>query len=208
MKTLSRWAVALLLPLFVSVSACAEGYEQGKQYTELSNPQPTSSADKIEVVELFWYGCPHCHSLEPHIQKWLSTKPDDVEFVRMPAILSNRWELLAKAYYTAELLDVVDKTHVALFEALHTKKIKIDDEAALQKFFVSQGVSAEDFKKTFNSFAVNIKINNARQMTRRYATSGVPLLVVNGKYSTSQSMARGSEAAIKVVNYLIEKERI
>ena len=82
-------------------------------------------------------------------------------------------------------------------------KIKINDEAAVQKFFVSQGVSAEDFKKTFNSFAVNIKVNNARQMTRRYASSGVPMLVVNGKYATSQSMAHGSEAAIKVVNYLM-----
>ena len=208
MKTASRWAIALLLPLFVSVTACAEeGYEQGKQYTELSNPQPTSSEDKIEVVELFWYGCPHCENLEPYIQKWLASKPDDVEFVRLPAILSKRWELLAKAYYTAELLDVLDKTHGALFEALHKKNIKINDEAALQKFFVSQGVSAEDFKNTFNSFAVNVKINNARQMTRRYATSGVPMLVINGKYSTSQRMAHGSEEAIKVVNYLIEKER-
>ena len=207
MKTVSRWIVAALLPMLISLTACADDYTQGKQYTELSNPQPTSSSDKIEVVELFWYGCPHCQKLEPYIQEWLASKPDDVEFVRLPAVLSKRWELLAKAYYTAELLGVLDKTHVALFDALHNKKIKINDEVALQNFFVSQGVSAEEFKKTFDSFAMNIKINNARQMTRRYAATGVPMLVINGKYSTSQSMAQGSEGAIKVVNYLIEKER-
>ena len=207
MKTVTKWIVALLFPMFISLTACAEGYKQGQDFVELSNPQPTSSGDKIEVVELFWYGCPHCHNLEPYLEKWLESKPEDVEFVRMPAILSSRWELLAKAYYTAELLGIVDKTHVALFEAIHKENRKITDEAAVQDFFVSQGVSASDFKNTFNSFAVNVKINHARQMSRRYAISGVPNLIVNGKYSTTQSMARGSEGVIRVVNYLIEQER-
>jgi thiol:disulfide interchange protein DsbA len=121
--------------------------------------------------------------------------------------VSERWELLAKAYYTAELLGVLDKTHEALFEALHEEKRKIVDEAALQEFFVSRGVSAEEFKSTINSFAVNVKINNARLMTRRYALTGVPTMIVNGKYSTSPGMARGNEAVIKIVNYLVGKER-
>jgi len=207
MKTVTRCIVTLLLPMLVSITACAETYTQGQDYIELSNPQPTSSGDRIEVVELFWYGCPHCFHLEPYIEEWLASKPDDVEFVRMPAIVSDRWELLAKAYYTAELLGVLDKTHEALFEAIHEKKRKIDNKAALQRFFVSMGVSAEDFKNTFNSFAMNVKINNAKQMTRRYAITGVPTMIVNGKYSTSPGMARGNEAVIKVVNYLVGKER-
>jgi len=207
MKTVTRWVVALLLPMFFSVTACAEAYTQGQDYVELSNPQPTSSGDRIEVVELFWYGCPHCYHLEPYMEDWAANKPDDVEFVRMPAIVSKRWVLLAKAYYTAELLGVVDKIHVALFEAIHKDKRKIDDETALRDFFVEQGVSAEDFKNTFNSFAVNVKINNAKQMSRRYAITGVPTIIVNGKYSTSPGMARGNEGVIKVINYLVEKER-
>ncbi len=207
MKTATRWIMALLLPMLVSITACAEGFTQGQDYIELSNPQPTSTGDKIEVVELFWYGCSHCYKLEPVLQDWLASKPDDVEFVRIPAILGKRWELLAKAYYTAELLGVVDKIHPALFETIHKNNNKINDEAALQAFFVAQGVSAEDFKNTFNSFAVNVKINNASQMSRRYAITGVPTIVVNGKYSTSMGMARGDKNIIKVMNYLIEQER-
>ena len=207
MKTVTRWVVALLIPMFVSISASAEGFTQGQDYIELSNPQPTSTGDKIEVVELFWYGCSHCYQLEPYIQEWLASKPDDVEFVRIPGIVSKRWELLAKAYYTAELLGVLDKTHDTLFEVINKEHRKITDEAALQDFFVEQGVSAEEFKSTINSFAVNVKINNAKQMSRRYAITGVPTLVVNGKYRTGLGMARGSKNAIKVVNYLIEQER-
>jgi thiol:disulfide interchange protein DsbA len=193
--------------MLVSMTACADAYTQGQDYIELSNPQPTSSGDKIEVVELFWYGCPHCYHLDPFLEDWVASKPDDVEFVRMPAILGKRWGLLAKGYYTAELLGVVDKIHPALFEAIHEDKKKINDEAALQDFFVAHGVSAEDFKNTFNSFAVNVKANNARQMTRRYAITGVPTIIVNGKYSTSPGLARSNEGVIKVMNYLVEKER-
>lgn len=207
MKTVSRWIAALLLPMFVSLTACAEAYTPGKEYVELSNPQPTSSGDKIEVVELFWYGCPHCYHLEPSLEKWLASKPDDVEFVRMPAILGKNWELLARAYYVAELLGIEDKIHSPLFKALHEQNRKITTEAALRDFFVSQGVSASDFKKTFDSFAMNAKINHASQMTRRYVITGVPAIIVNGKYSTGLGLARGNEAVIKVVNYLVEKER-
>jgi len=207
MKAITKWAVALLIPMLVTSTASAEGFTQGQDYVELSSPQPTSTGDKIEVVELFWYGCPHCFKLEPYIEDWLASKPDDVGFVRIPGIASKRWELLAKAYYTAELLGVLDKTHMALFKVIHEGKKKITDEAALQDFFVEQGVSVEDFKSTINSFAMNVKINNAKQMSRRYAITGVPTLVVNGKYRTSLGMARGSKNVIKVVNYLIEQER-
>jgi thiol:disulfide interchange protein DsbA len=198
---------ALMLPMFVSMTACADAYTQGQDYVDLSTPQPTSSGDKIEVVELFWYGCPHCYHLDPFLEKWQASKPDDVVFVRMPAVLGKRWGLLAKAYYTAELLGIIDKIHPALFEALHEEKIKINDEAAVQDFFAAQGVSAEDFNHTVNSFAVTVKVNNAKQMTRRYSLTGVPTIIVNGKYSTSPGMARGNQRIIKVMNYLIEKER-
>ncbi len=207
MKIVTRWMFALMLPMLVSMTACADAYTQGQDYIELSNPQPTTSGEKIEVVELFWYGCPHCYHLDPFLEEWVASKPDDVEFVRMPAVLGKRWVLLAKAYYTAELLGNLDKIHLALFKALHEDKNKINDEAAVQDFFVDQGVSAEDFKNTFNSFAVNVKVNNAKQMTRRYTITGVPTMIVNGKYSTSPGLARSNEGVIKVMNYLIEKER-
>jgi len=207
MKSTINWLFVFLL-LFLSFQVTAEGYTEGVQYKRLPTPQPTASQDKIEVVELFWYGCPHCFDLEPHLGKWLEGKPDDVEFVRLPAIVGPRWELLAQAYFTAEVLGVMDRIHRPLFEALHLKQRKINDEAALRDFFVEQGVSEKDFKNTFHSFAVAVKMNNAKLMTRRYAITGVPALIINGKFRTSGSDAGGNENTIKVVDYLIKQERL
>jgi len=208
MKILSRWLMILLIP-FYSLTACAaENYAEGKEYTRLISPQPTSTGDRIEVVELFWYGCPHCYHLEPFVENWLKNKPDDVAFVRLPAILGANWELLAKAYYTAELLGALDKTHRALFDAIHEQRAKMTNESMVRAFFMQQGVSAGDFDKTFNSFAVSVKLNNARMMTRKYAITGVPTLIVNGKYSTGPSMMTGgNERVMGVVDYLVMQER-
>ena len=207
MKMLLKLLVALLLPFSVAVTAVAQDYKEGSNYLRLTKPQPTSTTEKIEVVELFWYGCSHCFDLEPHITEWLESKPEDVEFVRLPAIVGPRWEPLAKAYYTAEVLGVLDKTHPALFEAIHEKKQKFANEEQIKEFFVAQGVSAEDFKNAFNSFAVSVKMNNAKLMTRRYAITGVPTLVVNGKFSTSGKLAGGETGILKVVDYLVAQER-
>ena len=207
MKMLTRWLLVLLLPVFMATAALAAGYTEGKEYLALTSPQPTNSGDKIEVVELFWYGCPHCYQLEPVIEQWRANMPDDVEFVRMPAIVGPPWELLAKAYYTAEFLGVLDKMHLALFDYLHKDKKKITNEAQLQSFFVEQGVSKEDFKNTYTSFAVAMKVSNARLMTQRYGITGVPTIIVNGKYSTSGSLAGSNENIVKVVDYLVKQER-
>ena len=208
MKSVTTLLLAILFVLVQPGLAQAKEYQEGKEYLLLSSPQPTSTGDKVEVVELFWYGCPHCYDLEPEVQAWLKRKPDYVELVRMPAIVGPRWELLAQAYYTAEFLGIGDTMHTALFDAIHKKHMKIDDEAALQAFFVDQGVSAEDFKKTFNSFAVAVKMNNARQMTRRYKITGVPTVIVNGKYSTGAKLAGSNEGIFEVVDYLVEQEHV
>jgi thiol:disulfide interchange protein DsbA len=207
MKSITRWFSTLLATALLSGPLAAAEFSEGEQYLRLSNPQPTSAPDKIEVVELFWYGCPHCYDLEPHIQQWLETKPDDVVFVRLPAIFRQSWELLAKAFFTAELLGVQDKVHPALFHAIHDKNQKFDDEAAVQDLFREQGVPEEEFRNTFGSFAVSVKLNNAKLMTRRYAITGVPTLIVNGKFSTGGPLAGSNANIIKVVDYLVAKER-
>lgn len=206
MKTVSRWLLLVLIPL-VAGTAFAGTFTEGKEYQKLKTPQPTEAGKAVEVVELFWYGCPHCYHLEPFIHDWLQGKPDDVSFVRMPAVMGAGWELLAKAYYTAELLGVLDKVHGELFSTIHEQNKKIKDEDMLREFFVGLGVSAEDFNKTFGSFAVAVKLNNARMMTRRYGITGVPTIVVNGKYSTGASMAGSNKSLIDVINYLVEQER-
>ena len=217
MKITTKWLSAFLLPFVISTVWATANFVEGEQYTRLASPQPTSAPGKIEVVEMFSYACPHCSHMEPELEQWLKTKPDDVVFVRLPVVFRPDWELLAKAYFTAEILGVLDKTHEALFEAIHVKNQSFPDEAAMQAFFISQGVSAEDFKKTFDSFAVAVKVNNAKLMTRRYAITGVPTFIVNGKFSTSASLAGVNEKnlsvkalnerTLQVVDYLVEQER-
>jgi thiol:disulfide interchange protein DsbA len=221
MKIMTKWLSALLLPFAITATSAAADFVEGTQYTRLATPQSTSAPDKIEVVELFSYACPHCFHMEPELGKWLKAKPDDVVFVRLPVVFRPEWEVLAKAYFTAEILGVLDKTHEALFEAIHVKDQKFGDESAMQAFFVSQGVSADDFRNTFNSFAVAVKVNSAKLMSRRYAITGVPTLIVNGKFSTSATLAGGNEKdheknlsvkelnekTLEVVDYLIEQER-
>ena len=203
MKNLFKLALLLLFIPF----ARAE-FSEGVEYKLLASPQATSTGDKIEVRELFWYGCPHCFHLEPELGKWLKTRPDDVEFVRMPAILGPNWELLGRAYYTAELLEVEDRIHKPLFSYLHTDRKRIRDVEELQDFFVAQGVSEEDFQKTYNSFAVITKTRRSDQAAQLYGLTGVPAMVVNGKYMVNASLAGGSnEKMLEVVNFLIEKER-
>jgi protein dithiol oxidoreductase (disulfide-forming) len=207
MKIVTRGLMVLVLPLLMATAACAQQYTDGKEYLSLKTPQPTSTGDRIEVVELFWYGCPHCYRLDPLLENWTKTLPEDVEFIRMPAVLGPSWELYGKAFYTAELLGVTDKVHPALLEAIHKDKKKLSNVNDLKELFVAQGVSAEDFDNTFNSFAVNVKLNHAKQMTKRYAITGVPTIIINGKYSTSGSQAGSNENIIRVMDYLIVQER-
>ncbi len=206
MKKLLNTTLLLLTGLFLATAQAAD-FAEGKDYTRLSAAQPTAMPDKIEVVELFWYGCPHCYRLEPHIEEWLETRPEDVAFVRMPAVLSPRWELLARAWYTADLLGVTEQIHKPLFKAIHADRQRITSVDQLRDFFVEQGVSGEDFDSTFHSFGVAAKINRAREMTRRYQLRGVPALIINGKYRTSASEAGSHAAMIEVTNHLIEQER-
>jgi thiol:disulfide interchange protein DsbA len=182
-------------------------YDEGIDYTRLANAQPTVSPDKIEVRELFWYACPHCYHLEPQLDAWLEDQSDDVQFVRMPAILGPSWELLARAYYTAELLDVEDKIHQPLFDRIHKERKPVRSVAELKTFFVERGVPEDDFERTFQSFAVVTKTNRARQARAMYGITGVPALVVNGKYVVSAQMAGGNQQMLDIVEYLVAKER-
>ena len=181
------------------------------QYELVQPPQPTSSKDKIEVVELFWYRCPHCYHFEKneHLKNWLRNKPADVVFIQMPAVFPNdKWIPLAKAYYTAEALGVLDKVHLPLFQAIHEPpKRSMNNEKALQRLFVKHGVSEEDFTKTYNSFSIETKIRQAEGMTTRYGITGVPVIIVNGKYRLGSEKTGGYENLMKVIDYLIDKER-
>ena len=174
-------------------------------YEEISPAQPVQNPDKIEVIEFFWYGCPHCYSLEPAMQAWLKTKPANVEFIRQPAVFSDVWGKHAKAYYVAEALDVVEKVHADFFDAIQNKKQKLVTEDELAKFFAAHGVKDEDFRAAYSSFLVDSKMRQAEAIAGRYGITGVPALIVNGKYKVTASTAKSQENMINVTNQLIQQ---
>lgn len=191
----------LLVTLFLGLAA-ATGHAEDN-YTVLANPGAVEKAGMIEVREFFWYGCPHCYKLEPHIAKWLQTKAADVNFIRTPAALNPTWEANARGYYTAEALGIVEKTHEPLFQAIHVGKQQLFDQDSLTRFYAGFGADPKNFAGLYNSFAVSGKVGQSKSLAQRYQLDGVPAVVVNGKY-----LVKGeSEKVIAAINELIVKER-
>jgi thiol:disulfide interchange protein DsbA len=182
----------------------AAALEAGKQYHELPFPPPVETGAKIEVREFFWYGCPHCYSFEPALKGWLKRRPANVEFIRTPGAAPH-WLIHAQAYYAFEALGVVDRIHDPMFRAVQADRQALRDESSIAAFAGSQGVDAAGFRNAFRSFGVRMKVERARKLNDEYMVSSVPLLVVDGKYVTSPSMANGEEEAIKVLDQLIAR---
>ncbi len=193
-----------LFILLLSCSALLKAEPLG--YEPLSPAQPTHNPDKIEIIEFFWYGCPHCYSFEPLLEKWLKTLPKNVEFIRQPAVFSDLWGKHAKAYFTAEALGVVDKTHADFFDAIQNKKQNLETEEQLAKFFVAHGVNETEFHDTYNSFLVDAKMRQATTTAGRYGVTGVPAVIINGKYKTNGPLAGSHEKMLDVINQLIKQE--
>lgn len=190
--------LATVILAFAAVAAQAE-----ENYTVLANPGTVAKPGMIEVREFFWYGCSHCYKLEPHLIKWLQTKPADVVYVRTPAALNPMWETNARGYYTAEALGIVEKSHAALFQAIHVGKQQLFDMESLARFYAGFGADPKNFAGLYNSFAVSGKVGQSKALAQRYQLDGVPAVVVNGKY-----LVKGeSEKVIATLNELIVKER-
>lgn len=209
MRALARGFAALLLilPVLACAKTAPEQFQEGVQYHLINPPQPTDSApNKVEVVEVFWYGCPHCFHLEPTLLTWLKHKPANVDFVRMPAALNPNWELLARAYYAAEELGVLDKIHEPLFNAIHEQHKPMRSDSDVIAFFVAHGVREADIRSALTSFSVETKLRTARQKGERYGVTGVPAIIVNGKYRTDVGMAGSIDNLFKVVDFLVRKE--
>ncbi|ANF83006.1 disulfide bond formation protein DsbA [Acinetobacter sp. NCu2D-2] len=188
----------------VSGSSMAAQFAAGQDYTVVSNPVKIEKPGKIEVREFFWYGCPHCYKLEPHMQTWLKKLPSDVRFVRTPAAMNPLWEEGARAYYASEVLGVRQKSHLQIFHDVHARgKQTILQQQGFAKFFTRYGIPEAKFNSTFKSFAVTSKIAQAKSLAQTYQLTGVPAVVVNGKYIVQGE----DQKVVDVVNYLVEKER-
>jgi thiol:disulfide interchange protein DsbA len=194
-----------LLILLFSCSTLLKAAESAG-YETLSPAQPTNNPAKVEVIEFFWYGCPHCYDFEPLLAKWVKSQPANVEFIRQPAVFSSLWGKHAKAYFTAEALGVVDKVHNDFFEAIQVKKQKLEDEDQLAKFFAEHGVDEEQFRTAYNSFLVDTKMRQAGAIASRYGITGVPAIVINGKYKTNGPLAGSHQKMIEVMDQLVKQE--
>ncbi len=193
--------------LLVATPALSQESEfiEGGHYELLSEVQPVQTGDKIEVVEMFWYRCPHCFRLEPYLLRWLENKPENAELVPIPAILNDNWGFHARAYYTFEALGLTEQLHARFFDAIHRERKPFNTAEQLAEWAAEQGADRDAVLSTFNSFAVNNKLNFAKIMTTKYGISGVPAIIVDGKYRTSVSMAGSHDALLEVINFLIEK---
>ena len=202
MKNSARSLVSVLALMLSTYVIAAEPYKN------IVPAQPTQVAEgKIEVVEIFWYGCPHCYDFEPHVNNWVANLPEDVEFRRMPGIFSKSWVAHARAYYAAEKLGVLEQIHTPLFEALHKDRKRIFSESELKDFFESKGVDGDEFTRAYNSNEVEVKFKQAFLMGQRYKITGVPAVVVNGKYMTGAALAGSYDNLLKTMDMLVDKER-
>ena len=203
MKTICTTLLSVLL-LVSGVTANAAQPDQ-TEYQTINPPLATHSGNKIEVMEVFWYGCPHCYAFQPYLEKWLKTKPDNVEFRLMPGILNRAWVAHARAYYTAEKLGVLDKIHLQLFDAIHKDRRNIFDEDSIKAFFVQQGVDGNEFSKVYDSKEIDKKLIQAIHVQMNAKVTGVPSLIVDGRYLTSPSMTGSYKSLAHVLNSLIKK---
>jgi thiol:disulfide interchange protein DsbA len=201
MRALIR--LALFTLLFLPLAGQAQ-FLEGVEYTRVK-PQPVETGGKIEVREFFWYGCPHCYSLEPFLEKWLKTLPKNAQFVRTPAVFNERWAVHARAYYSFEALGSTAKMHPALFYAINVEKRPLNDADSLAAFVAEKGGNRQAFLDAYNSFGMQANLGRATQSAQAYNLESVPTLIVDGKFMTNANIAGGYDKVPKVLDFLIKK---
>lgn len=202
-KLIGLWLVALSLACSVAQAEVVAG----RDYSMINPAQPVLSGKKIEVIEFFWYGCPHCNDLHPHLKVWLKKLPKDVEFRYLPAVFRDSWAPGARLYYALEAIGELPRLHEQVYEATHLDNLDFSNDQVLFDWVAKRGVDRAKFADAYNSFAMQAKVAKSIQMSRDYQLKGVPALVVDGKYLTSGSFAGSPQAMFQVVDELIAKAR-
>lgn len=206
MKLVKLAFAALAIGAFALQPALAADPVEGRNFHRLQMPQPTEDAGKVEVIEFFWYGCPHCAKLEPLLKSWVKQLPADVGFKKVPAILGDSWAPGARLYYTLEAMNLLDTLNDEVFDAMINQRINLGNENVLFDWVAKKGVDKKAFADTYKSFTVDAKVKKAAEMTQEYGFSGVPALVVGGKYSPGPEL-QSYEHMLQVADFLIAKNR-
>jgi protein dithiol oxidoreductase (disulfide-forming) len=198
-RTLLSAALALVPASLLRPQAASA---QAGSYTELKPPLPVDANGKIEVVELFWYGCIHCYNLEPALENWLKKLPRDVEFRRIPAVFNRQMELDALIFYSFEALGVLPKMHKPFFDSIHRDRLRTNDKEALNEWLQKHDIDTKKFDDAMRSFGVQSKTRRAKQLTVDYKIDGTPAMGVNGHYTVS-----AGDGLLPTVDSLVERER-
>jgi thiol:disulfide interchange protein DsbA len=199
--------------VFLAAGSASAQLVAGRDYQPVKPPQPTDSGNKVEMIEFFWYGCPHCNALQPSLQAWLKRKPADVEFKRQPAVFQESWVPLTQLYYTLDAMGLVEKLHHEVFAAIHDQKVRLQDPKAMADWVATKGVDRQKFLDTYNSFSVQSRSKRASDVTRAYDIPGTPAIVIDGRYLTAPSMILKSDNSVdydryfKVVDQVIAMAR-
>jgi len=180
---------------------------EGKNYHRLQNPQPVETGKKIEVIEFFSYGCPHCAELEPHLDAWLAKAPQDVAFRRVPVMFQRAWVPLAKIYYTLDALGVEQKLSPDVFKAIHGSNVALWDDAKFLDWAASKGLDRKKVEEVSGSFAIDGRLKRALQVAKQYNVQAVPMIVVDGKFVTSSSDVGTHAQLPAAIDELIAKAR-
>lgn len=197
-------ASVLSLPLAPAALAQARQFKEGKDYAKLGKPAPVETpAGKVEVIEFFWYSCPHCNSFEPTFEAWLKAAPKDVSIRRVPVAFNASFVPQQKLYYALEGMGKLNEVHTKVFRAVHVERLPLNKDELIFDWVAKQGLDAAKFKEIYNSFTVSNQVRRASQLQEAYAVEGVPSLGVAGRFYTDGTMAGSMPAALQVADYLI-----
>jgi len=200
-------AVLSLAVMFQPAAAAPDAAFEGHDYAVVKSPQPVATGKKIEVLEFFWYRCPHCFQLEPSLHKWLKTLPKDAQIRRVPAVFRDDWLPGAKTFYSLEQMGQLERLNSKVFDAYNIERINLDDPAILGGWIAKQGVDRKKFEAIYNSFSTQSRAMQGGRLATTYGISGVPAFIVDGKYLTAQSMTQTEARLYDVLDQLIAKAR-
>ena len=202
LKKIATIIALVSLPMFV----LAADYKAGTHYVVLDKPISSSRTETIVVNEFFGYTCPHCNEFEPQLHRWAGKQTDDVTFMPIPVVFGRSWEPYAKAYFVALNLGVLEQTHQAMYDAVHIDERRMTNRQALAGFFSEHGVSKADFDSAYDSFDLQNKLRQGSRLAAQAQITGVPSMLVNGKYMVNATLAGSTEGMLAVVDYLVALE--
>ena len=207
MKKITALTSVIALAIFVFFANTSQAeFVAGKNYLVLDKPVETETGDQIEVRELFWYFCPHCFSVHPKLEEWSKTMDGSAQLVLQPAVFPG-WEFGSTFYYVLEELGELERLHSSLYNAIHVQKLNLKTQQDFVTWLSLNGVEEDKANKVFKSFPVKVAVNKAKANTYKYRITGVPVFIVNGKYTVNATSAGSEEKIFEVIDYLIQKEK-